>query len=172
MFRAFCEEQGNLMSFSRGGIFACQGSVSRFWGIVTKGHFAYTVSDTSGNEKIVGFAFQDSIVGDYLSLIRQTPGLTDIVAIADAEVIACTAEEFRRLLNSDLGRRIGFAESLFKDVYTRQLRLHTLTPRERYLRIMKDCPEILQYISLKQLASYLMMTPTYLSLIRKRLLTE
>jgi len=172
IFLAFCKEHGKLVSFRKGELFANQGKVSRFWGIVTKGHFAYTVSDTSGNEKIVGFAFQNSLVGDYLSLIRQVPGLTDIVAIADSTVLVCDAEEFRQLLHTDLRTRVELAESLFEDVYARQLRLHTLTPKERYLRILKDCPEILQYISLKQLASYLMMTPTYLSLIRKQLLTE
>ena len=137
-----------------------------------KYHFAYTVIDSSGNEKIVGFAFQDTLVGDSISLIKEATSLTDIQAISDTEVITCDATDFRLLLNSDLNIRVGFAESLFEDIYTRYLRLHSLSPKERYLHIINECPEILQYISLKQLASYLMITPTYLSLIRKQLSIE
>ncbi|MFG6425777.1 MAG: Crp/Fnr family transcriptional regulator [Muribaculaceae bacterium] len=172
MFRAFCEEHGRAISFSKGEYFTRQGKVSRHWGFITKGHFAYTVIDSSGNEKIVGFAFQDTLVGDSISLIKEATSLTDIQAISDTEVITCDATDFRLLLNSDLNIRVGFAESLFEDIYTRYLRLHSLSPKERYLHIINECPEILQYISLKQLASYLMITPTYLSLIRKQLSIE
>ena len=172
MFRAFCEEHGRAMSFSKGEYFTRQGKACRHWGFITKGHFAYTVIDSSGNEKIVGFAFQETLVGDSISLIKNTASLTDIVAMTDAEVIVCDATDFRLILNSDLNIRVDFAESLFEDIYSRYLRLRSLTPKERYLQIIKDCPEILQYISLKQLASYLMITPTYLSQIRKQLTIE
>jgi len=172
LFRSFCEEHGRLMSFSKGEHFTRQGNMCRHWGFITKGHFAYTVIDSSGNEKIVGFAFQDTLVGDSFSIIKKATSLTDIVAISDTEVITCDATDFRLLLNSDLNIRVGFAEHLFEDIYTRYLHLHSLSPKERYLQIIKDCPEILQSISLKQLASYLMITPTYLSQIRKQLLIE
>ena len=150
LFRSFCEEHGRLMSFSKGEHFTRQGNMCRHW----------------------GFAFQDTLVGDSFSIIKKATSLTDIVAISDTEVITCDATDFRLLLNSDLNIRVGFAENLFEDIYTRYLHLHSLSPKERYLQIIKDCPEILQSISLKQLASYLMITPTYLSQIRKQLLIE
>ena len=57
-------------------------------------------------------------------------------------------------------------------IYDRLIDLYKKSPKERYLYLIKSCPEILQLITLKELASYLKITPTYLSRIRKSLLTE
>ena len=61
------------------------------------------------------------------------------------------------------------AEGLLRQTYNRFLNLYGQSPKERYLALVAQCPEILQQVSLKELASYLQITPTHLSRIRKEI---
>ena len=65
---------------------------------------------------------------------------------------------------SNFGRKIFEQEILFIDSYT--LAYGTPSAKERYLTLMEENPELLQYVPLKHLASYLYITPQSLSRIR------
>ena len=58
---------------------------------------------------------------------------------------------------------------LFSEIYSRYLELHRKTPTERYLDIIGEYPQILGTVSLRDIASYLLVTPVYLSRIRNNL---
>lgn len=66
---------------------------------------------------------------------------------------------------SNFGRKIFEQEILFIDSYT--LAYGTPSAKERYLTLMEENPELLQYVPLKHLASYLYITPQSLSRIRQ-----
>ena len=56
---------------------------------------------------------------------------------------------------------------LLRMLYARYLDGYRMTPKERYIDFIRAYPDVLQIISLKELASYLHITPVYLSRIRK-----
>ena len=58
---------------------------------------------------------------------------------------------------------------LFSEIYSRYLELYRKTPTERYLDLINQCPQIMDIVSLKDLATYLLVTPVYLSRIRRNL---
>ena len=47
--------------------------------------------------------------------------------------------------------------------------LYTKTPKERYEKMLERCPQMFEIFSLKDIASFLNITPIYLSRIRKKL---
>lgn len=59
--------------------------------------------------------------------------------------------------------------ALFSEIYSRYLELYRKTPTERYLDLITLYPQILDIVSLRDIASYLLVTPVYLSRIRKNL---
>ena len=61
------------------------------------------------------------------------------------------------------------AEQLFFQTYTRYLDMYRLTPEERYDKLLERYPEVLQFISLKEIASYLNITPVHMSRIRSKI---
>lgn len=78
------------MHYAKNDVFVQQDFVSKFLGVVKSGYFKYTILTSSGNEAIVGFAFEGGeIVADCPSsyLCRLTE--TTIKAGADAEVSIC-----------------------------------------------------------------------------------
>lgn len=65
-----------------------------------------------------------------------------------------------------LARRL--AERLTCELYERMLQLYACTPQERYETLLQRCPELLNIVALKELASYLRVRPETLSRIRGR----
>ena len=60
------------------------------------------------------------------------------------------------------------AERLTCELYERMLQLYACTPQERYETLLQRCPELLNIVALKELASYLRVRPETLSRIRGR----
>lgn len=58
---------------------------------------------------------------------------------------------------------------LFSQVYTQYFDTYRMTTRERYKRLLLRCLEIVQSINLKDIATYLRVTPTTISNIRREI---
>ena len=58
---------------------------------------------------------------------------------------------------------------LFLQVYTQHLDSYRLTVKEQYIQLLYRCPQIVQQINLKDIASFLRVTPTTISKIRKEI---
>lgn len=93
--------------------------------------------------------------------------MTNIIAVKESTVLICDSETVANQFANDNNLQISIIESLFQQIYTIYLNSHKQSPKERYIDIIKRCPEILNDITLKELASFLQITPTYLSKIRK-----
>ena len=70
-----------------------------------------------------------------------------------------------------IGVHIGkvISEELFIKKQTEQIGLLTLTPTQRYQKLVEEKPKILQRTPLKIIASYLGVLPESLSRIRKKI---
>jgi hypothetical protein len=64
------------------------------------------------------------------------------------------------------------AEHLLNQKHARYLDLHRATARERYELLLRRCPGIVHHLALQDLASFLCVTPNYLSTIRKDITFE
>jgi len=53
--------------------------------------------------------------------------------------------------------------------YGRDLDHYRYTARSRYRRLIDRCPQVVQMLSLKDIASFLNITPIYLSKLRKEI---
>lgn len=167
-----CAKNGELCHYKKGEFFVQQGDVIRYMGIVKEGYFKYVATDSKGNEHITGLALPGTFVGDYLSTTQKKTCMTSIVAATNVEVLVCNCEIVNRLLNENRELHQLFSNSLFHNCYTEYLNMHCLSPKERYIALLKRCPDILQKITIAEVASYLNVTPTYLSRIRKEITFE
>ena len=76
-----------------------------------------------------------------------------------------------RLLNRQPNQAVEdkYGEHILFQFSDRYFDLHRTTPRERYELLMRRCPGIVEHLSLQDIASFLNVTPTYLSKIRKEI---
>lgn len=65
VIKNFCRENGSIVHYPKDYVFVQQGYVARNLGVVVSGYFKYTTLTSSGNEAIVGFAFEGEIVADF-----------------------------------------------------------------------------------------------------------
>ena len=65
-----------------------------------------------------------------------------------------------------------FAEELLYVTWNNIISAYKDSPEERYRKLLKRCPDLPNLITLKELASYIMVTPETLSRIRKKILLE
>ena len=91
------------------------------------------------------------------------------------EVRVISGQQLQALFDSDPAiakMDVKILKNLFKMVYARDLDHYRYTARRRYRRLLERCPQVVQMLSLKDIASFLNCTPTYLSKIRKEITFE
>lgn len=166
----FCREKGRIVHYHKDDVIIQQGYVSRYLGVVESGYFKYTTLTSSGNEAVVGFAFEGEIVADYYNSFNGIPAEVTVKAGRAASVSQVRTAEARDMFNSFFeGNLSAINGVLFSEIYSRYLEIYRKTPTERYLDLITSCPRIFDIVPLREIASYLLVTPVYLSRIRKNL---
>lgn len=166
------EEEGEPCRWKRGEVFQYGGETVRWVVYVEKGIFRHTCSDDRGESHVVGYTFAGEYACDYRSYLVGTPAVVEICAATEVsglrlpiDRIMCYWDENAE--NQRIGRRA--AEELFVVVYDRLLDCYTKTPEEHYLSLLRRYPDLKEAISLKELASFIGVTPETISHIRRRL---
>ncbi len=130
-------------------------------------------ANAMGNEVTVRFFSAPSFLNDYLSFFNQTPARQNYQALTDLTVWSMDFEMLQRCFHGiyefrELGRLL-LAES-HTAVEDRLLDIVQRTAEERYVELIEKSPEIIKYVSLKVIASYLGITDSSLSRIRREFL--
>jgi len=161
-------------TFEKGELFLREGDVSDRLGLVCKGVFRYYI-DQDGEDKTYNFAMEGEFICNYESLIKQTPSPKNIQAIEACEVCVITKKELQLFYASvkegNLFGRIHI-ENVYAETIRQLISHYTELPDRRYLKFVKNYPELSQRIPQYYIASYVGVKPQSLSRIRKRLATK
>ena len=85
------ERFGERRLISRSVYFARSGEVMDYAGWIVSGGFKYSLMSSDGNDKVIGFSLDNSLLIDYGSVMHTTKMRTDIIALEDSEVIVIPA---------------------------------------------------------------------------------
>lgn len=171
----FALQNGELMHYKKREYFNRQGEVCYKMGYVVSGSFRYCCINSAGESKVVGYTFENSFVGNYPACRLEDRSNVEIQALCDCSVYVVSNKQItqfyeQNIENQRLSRSI--AETLLWEVYDRMIAMYSMTPEERYIEILDRCPALLNLISLKELASYLMICPETLSRLRRKLVQK
>ncbi|NJM24198.1 MAG: Crp/Fnr family transcriptional regulator [Bacteroidia bacterium] len=119
--------------------------------------------------------FEHEYATDYKSFLSRQPGIGNIQAMEDAEVLQLNYNNMQRLYNQipawqKYGRLV--AEAIFLQAEDRAKELLLSTPEDMYLRLVHEQSQILDRVPQHLIASYLGIKPESLSRIRKRVMVE
>ncbi len=168
--RQYCISNGKMQILRRGDIFQQISNPSHNIGYIEKGCFKYIVHNyAEKKDYITGFAFENEFVADYpnclygnTSKVQIETNEESIVHVVEgATVLGLFTENAEKSL---LGIKI--MEGLFEQIYSNYIDLYSLDARGRYERLLHRCPQVVQQLSLKDIASYLKMHPNTVSKIR------
>lgn len=126
--------------------------------------------DKSGKESTIMFAVSDWWVTDMYCFLNKKPSMVYIEAIENSSLFQLSKDQLDNLFDT-IPKFERWFRILMQNAYTReQLRIIenlSLTAEERYDNFLKKYPQIVQQVTQKQIASYLGITPEFLSTIRK-----
>ena len=168
-------KNGKSIEIKKKDYFVRQNEPCKHVGLVEGGIFRYTRIDNAGSEHIVGYSFAEDFVCDYPSFIKHSGALTNIQAITDCSVSMLSMKELNDYWETNMEtQRFGrlVTEEMFIEMYGRLLGFYCDTAEQRYIALLERCPNLPQYISLKEIASFLGVTPETVSHIRKKLRSE
>lgn len=173
VLRWYCMEHGEVRTFLRGEVLECESEPSHWMGYIDKGYFKYSVyNHTELKNYITGFAFTDEFVADFPNCMEHLCANVSIVAQTTSKVYLIDGKELERLFEMNKFLKDKMSEiykHLFLQIYSQHLDYYRLTVKERYIQLLNRCPQIVQQINLKDIASFLRVTPTTISKIRKEI---
>ena len=157
------------IEFSKNEYLLKQGKISGYYYLAAGFVRAFTF-DTNGNETTTFFYPHDRVVFEASSFFLRQPSTEYLQAITNCKVYATNFEKLNLLFHSVPEFR-EFARAMlvreFVAYKTRTLAMINKSAEERYASLIADNNGIFQYAQLKHIASYLGITDTSLSRIRK-----
>ena len=169
-WRDLCVEDGVLWHYEKGEAFAEQGYVAAYIGYVKSGTLKYVVYAPDGTESVVGLEFEGEFVADFPFSLYGMKSRVSIVAVTPCEIYCVSTKVLGERMKSDEGLYRMVAEAnvaLFDTVYDRYISLHTKSAQKRYDELIEKYGDIFSLFPLKDIASFLNVTPTHLSRLRK-----
>ena len=133
---------------------------------------SFTINDNIV-EHVLSFACQGWWIGDMYSLLSQKPGNLFIQVLEDAEVVVLSKEN-QEILYQEIPKLERFFRILAENsLVAHQERLMdnlSLSAEERFEKLCKKYPDLIQKVPQKQLASYIGVTPEFFSKMKSKML--
>ena len=152
-----------------------EGGVCRHNTFVVEGCFKMYMVDPNGKEHNLQFAIENWWIGDISSFHSEEPSRLNIEAMENSLILQIKKEaQLKLFIDYPKFNRIFrvLAENAMVSLQNRILQNISSTAEERYLDFVERYPQFFNRISNVQIASYLGVTPEFLSTIRKKLVNS
>src|SRR5690606_28296792 len=160
--------------FLKGEIVLEKGKISNKYYIIESGIFRSFTYDYNGNEITTELTSSGEFIIEVSSLFQRIPSEENIVALTDGVVWKLDYEVFQELFHKIEGLREWGRSWMSNQLFIskqKAIEIRTKGTAERYLALLNERPEIILQVPLKYIASYLGVTDTSLSRIRKEIIT-
>lgn len=149
---------GKFKTIKKGHNFLSSGDIARYSAFVISGHFAYTIVDDEGNEKIIKFGLINDFLANCESFYHKTPSVMSITALEDSVVCRINIKQMQPLYNIHMciaDVNLAIYQEAAQQTFEHQYMLSFKSPLKRYKFLMEKRPEIIRKISIKNIAKYL-----------------
>ncbi|MCB0646137.1 MAG: Crp/Fnr family transcriptional regulator [Saprospiraceae bacterium] len=156
----------------KGEYFISEGQLAKNIGFLSSGVIRAFYRNSEGEEYNKHFFIGPCFIGGYASLITQKPNQINQQALTSCELLVAKYADILSLYqeHQDLERagRV-LAEQFFVQKETREIQLVLMDADKRYEIFREEFPGLEQLIPQYHIASFLGITPTQLSRIRKKM---
>jgi CRP-like cAMP-binding protein len=160
-----------LKSFKKNERMVEEGKTSRHIGFVESGLFQYYVTK-DGEERTTYVTVENTWLASLLSFSSGQPALENIRALTDSSISLISKPNLMMLVAEVPSFKqfyIGLLEATICGIDASRHDLIVLTAEQRYEKMLRNEPHLLQQIPLQHLASMLGVTPRHLSRIRSNI---
>ncbi len=146
------------------------GEIHTSLSFITRGIMKAYIYDSKGNEIIFHFPKEDWWVGDISSFYFQKKALIQFESIEECEILSISIKGMNQLQHLNPKFEYAFHNLLkrYIDSFHERYQDHrVLSAKERYDKFLIEYPDLVLRVPLKQIASYLGVSPEFLSKLRK-----
>ncbi|MNI34928.1 transcriptional activator FtrB [compost metagenome] len=148
------------------------GEYAKYYYFICNGLLGYYKSNADGNIIYKMFFEENSFCASTAAIIEEKPSTFNIIALEDVELIQYSAKAFRELVRTKHDLALFQIAYLEKNWVVKkeplEIELKWESAKERYLELHKN-QVLFKRLKQHHIASYLGVTPTQLSRIRKEL---
>ncbi|MGC4040769.1 MAG: Crp/Fnr family transcriptional regulator [Flavobacterium sp.] len=163
-----------LLSFSelklkKNSYLVKENETCRYFCFVESGILQHSI-EVLGEEKTTYLALRNSFTSSLYSFLNQAPSRKNIKAIADCILWVIDLKSFRHLIENNAAFHRFYYDLIEKQICLiddYRIDLLTMTPDERYQKLLQTEPKLLQEVPLHYLASFLGISTRNMSRIRK-----
>lgn len=154
----------------KGELLIEEGKINSMYFYLESGCVRSYTYNLEGEDITTGLYSSGKVVCDLMSFFKRTPAMENYQALCDCRFYFISFEELQKAFHAlpefrEFGRAVLVSE--YGALKERMLSSLHQTAEERYANLLKSNPDIFQYAPLKNIASYLGITDTSLSRIRK-----
>ena len=163
------------VSLSRHAYLLRAGETERHYWFLEKGVARAFVLNPEGKDISTAFFTEGDIVIDWPSFFLRQPTRENLQALTDCLAWQIGFEQFQALFHGIEAFREQGRTNLVTSYFSLKQQTVSMVAdqaKDRYLRLLTEKPGVVRQVSLKHLASYLGITDTSLSRIRKELANE
>ena len=161
----------NILHLKKKEFLLQNGKVCKEIYFVEKGCLRMFFINKKASEQIVQFALDGWWLSDYMSFMNNTPSDYYIQSIEESVIVSINYQRFDELLNElpQLERyfRIISQKAVAASQHRSKL-MYEMSKEEFYLHFSASFPEFMQRVPQFMIASYLGLTPEYMSELRKK----
>lgn len=160
------------VDFNKGDLILKEGKIANDYFILQTGLVRSFVYDYTGNDITTNFFTDCNVVVEVSSLFQRVPSQENIIALTDCKAWKMSFDIFQQLFHSIEGVREWGRAWMSGQLFAfkqRSVKMITDTATQRYMDLLKEKPLVVQQAPLKHIATYLGITDTSLSRIRKEI---
>lgn len=164
-------ESFSLIELKKNDFFVKEGKVCMYFCFIESGVLQHSIN-VLAEEKTTYLALKNSCTSALRSFMNKVPSRKNIKAISHCNLWVIRLEAFKDLLGKNKAFNAFYYNLIENQIYLiddYRIDLLTLTPEERYKKLLSNDPELLQQVPLHYLASFLGISSRQMSRIRKNI---
>jgi len=149
--------------------FVREGEICPYFCFIESGILQHSIV-VDGEEKTTYLALRNSVTSSLNSFLFNKPSRKNIKAISDCELYVIDLKKFKELVHNNQAFHQFYYNLIEKQlclIDDYRIDLLTLSPEERYLKLLSSEPKLLQEVPLHYLSSFLGISSRHMSRIRK-----
>lgn len=164
-------EQFEAISFEKGDFLIEKDKTANYYYFLESGFLRSYTIDVDGNDITTKFFSPTEIVIDWHSYFLKKPCKESIQALTAGKCWKIQFSSFMKLFHLEAFREVGRTRLInnYFELKNHSISVIAETAQERYLNLLHEKPELIQNVPLKHIATYLGITDTSLSRIRKEI---
>ena len=159
------------LKLSKNSYLVEKGEVCNYFCFIESGILQHSV-EISEEEKTTYLGLKNSCTSALKSYLQKTPSRKNIKALSNCSLEVILVEDFNYLLKNNKSFHQFYYNLIENQIFLiddYRIDLLTLTPEDRYTKLLTNEPNLLQEVPLHYLASFLGISTRHMSRIRKNI---